>query len=255
MQIKRTVALSAVTIAVTVVVTTRGEAVGQQLPPIKGTVTSTVWAGELVKARGGFTSVHADWIVPTVSCEPHESGATYAWVGLGGWGDDALEQIGTSQWCSDGKALYGLFGEFYPTPPFAGDNEVYKPKIYPVRPGDKISAVVSRGAQGSYTLTERSLTRGWVVRVTGRSPAYAPLPSADGSRGPGNETAELVMEGPTEEDLPRYGSATFSTVQYVPASAGPISRYAISTVLDNGDLTQSAQTSSTGVRTVWKQRD
>lgn len=256
MQTKHTAALAATTIALaaTVVATTRGAAEAKQLPPIRGTLSSDVWAGEMVKSTGGFTSVSADWTVPAVSCEQDESGATYAWVGLGGWDDDALEQVGTSQWCEDGTAYYGLFGEFYPSPPFAGDGGVYKPAVYPVRPGDKVSASVTRGARGAYTLTERNLTRGWVFRTTGRSPAYAPHLAADGAHGPGNDTAEVVMEGPAD-DLPRYGSTTFSAVEYAAASTRPISRYAIKTVLDNGDLIQTAQTSSTGVRTVWKQRD
>ncbi|HLI23673.1 MAG TPA: G1 family glutamic endopeptidase [Acidimicrobiales bacterium] len=90
-----------------------------------------------------FTSVSGGWVVPKVTCTKEDE-IVSDWVGIDGWSDSTVEQLGTIGQCFEGKAIYYSWYEMYP----AGTVEVGTT----VKPGDHISAKVARSST-SYTLT------------------------------------------------------------------------------------------------------
>jgi len=106
-----------------------------------GTFTSTNWSGYAVTGKG-FTYVKGSWVVPKATCTGVK-GDQYAatWAGLDGFAasDPHVEQIGTDSDCVATVPNYYAWYEFYP----AGGFEIL---TVPVKPGDKMSAVVSYDA-------------------------------------------------------------------------------------------------------------
>jgi hypothetical protein len=102
------------------------------------------WSGYADESStdGTFTKVSGSWTVPTVTCTAEDT-INSVWVGLDGATSSTVEQDGTLQWCFEDKATYYTWYEMYP----AGTVSVGTT----VKPGDKISASVSRSST-SYTL-------------------------------------------------------------------------------------------------------
>lgn len=118
-------------------------------PRVKGQTNSTSsnWAGYAASSgreRGVFTSVSADWKVPTVSCAEGENSYSSFWVGLDGYSSSSVEQIGTDSDCANGVAKYYAWYEMYPHPPVT---------FAEVSHGDSIHAsVVAGAAKGAFEL-------------------------------------------------------------------------------------------------------
>ncbi|WP_082056989.1 G1 family glutamic endopeptidase [Psychromicrobium lacuslunae] len=168
-----------------------------------GNGTSTNWSGE-VFTDASFTSVTSSWTVPKLSCPSSGFQSSYFWVGLGGWnGNRSLEQLGTAQWCNNGAPHYGLFAEFWSNPPIAGDGGEYPG--YPVKPGDTVTATVSKLSNGKYRIYETS-SRGWTYSQDGNAPG----------NDPGNLTAEVIAEAPGDEGTPlaNFGTGYFNNIVY-----------------------------------------
>jgi Peptidase A4 family len=107
--------------------------------------TSSNWSGYAVTgSTGTFHSVTGQWTVPSVSAS---SGATYSssWVGIDGFNDSNLIQTGTEQDYYNGAAHYYAWWEILPAAEtvISGIN---------VNPGDTITASISRGANGTWTI-------------------------------------------------------------------------------------------------------
>ncbi|MGW3044024.1 G1 family glutamic endopeptidase [Kitasatospora sp. NPDC001159] len=99
-----------------------------------------------------FTSVSAEWTVPSLDCKATPNSAVSPWVGLDGFNSRTVEQIGFDQDCSNGAAEYHPWVEMYPA-----DSVYFTEKIHA---GDIIKASVS--VQGTkFTLTESDTTQGW----------------------------------------------------------------------------------------------
>ena len=94
--------------------------------------------------KGTFTRVSGSWIAPRVKCGAEDE-ITVDWVGLDGLHSSSIEQAGTMAWCYEGAPLYFTWWEMSPTG--KGLKEVGNT----LRPGDKISASVSRSGT-AYTL-------------------------------------------------------------------------------------------------------
>ena len=85
------------------------------------TVSSQNWAG-YDATGGGFTSVTASWIEPSIPAS--YSPATYAafWVGLDGDGSsNTVEQTGTAAYSESGSVYYYAWYEMYPLQPITID--------------------------------------------------------------------------------------------------------------------------------------
>jgi hypothetical protein len=153
--------------------------------------TSTNWAG--YSATGGtFTSVSATWKQPTATCTSATAYSSF-WVGLDGDGTNTVEQIGTDADCSGGKAVYYAWYEMYPKFPVNLSLTIH--------PGDTVSAKVTTGGNGTFTLTIKDTTSGGSFTTTQRL-KRARLGSA-----------EVIAEAPSSGGvlpLANFGTVGFS---------------------------------------------
>jgi hypothetical protein len=168
-----------------------------------------------------LSSVSADWTIPQVSCLTglyHNQDAFLAnWVGLDGYSDATVEQLGTATQCYEGVEYYYDWIEMYPagtieegTPQCISDN------VDCVKPGDRIQAsIVSTPGTG----TNRG-TNEYTLKLTDFSD---PAQSFDVANQPClasvclNSSAEWIVErpafevGPYPQFLPQgyYGQTAF----------------------------------------------
>jgi hypothetical protein len=142
-------------------------------------VASTNWGGYAVTgAKGSVTDVKASWIVPAIggTCPSTDQYASF-WVGIDGYSSNTVEQVGTDSDCQNGKQVYYAWFEFYPHPSSTVNSLT-------ISPGDLISAEVSAGAKGAFTVTLMDVTTGHTFSTTTK------IPSADQS------SAEWIAEAP-----------------------------------------------------------
>ncbi len=120
--------------------------------------TSTNWSGYAVETslaapqNGAVTLVAGSWTVPAASASSSTNTYSSTWVGIDGYSDNTVEQIGTEQDWAAGKAVYYAWFEMYP-------KSGYKIVNFPVVPGDTISAQVQLVGKGSFQLTIKNVTR------------------------------------------------------------------------------------------------
>lgn len=99
-----------------------------------------------------FSDVVGSWYVPQVSASTSTNTYSSTWVGLDGYNDSTVEQIGTEQDWSNGSDSYYAWFEMYPKGGYQIDG-------FPVNPGDEISAEVQYTSKGSFTLTIVNVTQ------------------------------------------------------------------------------------------------
>jgi hypothetical protein len=90
-----------------------------------------------------FTGVSATWRQPATQCSPEQELTAY-WVGLDGYSNETVEQLGTLAYCFEGVAYYYSWWEMYPGASVTVGSTV--------QPGDVIAASVKRSGT-SYTLS------------------------------------------------------------------------------------------------------
>lgn len=157
-------------------------------------VASLNWSGyEKIGKKNAFTSVSAKWTQETVTCSAEDQ-MSATWVGLDGFGssDPTVEQDGTTGWCYEGKPTYFTWYEMFPKNTVEVGTSL--------RPGDKISASVSRSGS-LYTLK--------VTDATHASSSFTA--SKKKCTSCKNESIEWVQERPLFADtgiipLAHYGS-------------------------------------------------
>ncbi|HEY2307062.1 MAG TPA: G1 family glutamic endopeptidase [Streptosporangiaceae bacterium] len=124
------------------------------------TVTGSFnWSGyaDTATAAQTFTKVSGAWTTPSVTCSAEDQ-ITSNWVGLDGFNNGTVEQLGTLSWCYQAKPVYFTWYEMYPK----GTTEVGTT----LKPGDKIAASVTRtGTSYALKLTD-STTSGNNISVT-----------------------------------------------------------------------------------------
>src|ERR1035437_1302541 len=157
--------------------------------------TSTNWSGYAVTgANGTVTDVSGSWIVPTVVCLAGAPDSySSLWVGIDGFNSSTVEQIGVDADCVSGKPTYSAWFEFYPHWP-STINTVE------VVPADTISAKVSYGAKGLFTVTLTNVYRKQSFSISTKMP-QAKLTSA-----------EWIVEAPWSSGvlpLASFGTASF----------------------------------------------
>ena len=168
--------------------------------------TSSNWSGYAAHgAPGQFTSVSASWIQPPVG--PCSSQSTYSsyWVGLDGYSDSTVEQLGTEGDCVNGAPRYYAWFEMYP-------RSGHLIGTVPVNPGDILQASVQR-LGSSFTLSLKDDTAKTSYTTTQK------LNQAQGS------SAEVIVEAPSSGGilpLANFGTTTFTgaTATWTPGSPG-----------------------------------
>jgi hypothetical protein len=187
------------------------------------TAESTNWSGQ-ISTGTTFTSISASWVVPAVQPTQYE-GASATWIGIdGGPGSpDSIIQTGTEQETNGGNTVYYDWYELYPAPPV---------NIGFVSPGDHMTAQIAKNTGSSWTLTiddtSANSNRSYPVTYTGPAASaewIEELPTAVGS---------------TQPTLANFGSATFTSMQYVPVNPSAATLTPIDMVDESGNVIATA---------------
>ena len=148
--------------------------------------TSSNWGGYAVQTsltapqKNAVSAVQGSWEIPAIS--PSTSSHTYSafWVGIDGYADNTVEQIGTEQDWTPSGAQYSVWFEMYP-------HNSYNITGFPIQPGDIFSAAVTYAGNGDFILSITNLTRGVAYTVPAKNTKMANAQ---------RESAEWVAEAP-----------------------------------------------------------
>jgi hypothetical protein len=152
----------------------------------------------LVGHTQGFRQVTADFKVPSVACTSASSKASF-WIGLDGYGNGTVEQVGLSTNCSDGVPQYETWWEMYTGGP------QYQFVVYP---GETLSMFVEY-VGGAWKLALTDLTRDTTLtkfNVTEKCPSGKVCE---------NMTAEAVLEADAGGNLSKFSTTGFTEFQAV----------------------------------------
>jgi hypothetical protein len=159
------------------------------------------------------TAVSGSWIVPTVTGPSTGTTDSAVWVGIDGYGNGTVEQVGTSENVINGKVQYYAWWEMYST----GKQQPGQPLSMMIEPGDSISASVqyiSTGVHaGQYYMQIVDNSRSNDSAGVYATSAQYQSPSADRS------CAEWIVEAPTIPGSGIAALADFSPVTFTNASA------------------------------------
>src|ERR1019366_7740166 len=186
------------------------------------TTNSGNWSG-WVASGDTFSSVTGSWIVPATNCSNHTTAYSAEWIGIDGATSSTVEQDGTDSDCSGASPAYYAWYEMYGDSAVNSGFSVQLPSaIYPVSPGDSISASVSLSGS-TWTLAIADSPQGWHYATSVPSPSPAPAQSS----------AEWIAERPDINGSPA-SLADFGSVNFTGASAtgnghtGPIADFSAS---------------------------
>jgi hypothetical protein len=168
------------------------------------------------------TAVSGSWTVPTVSGS--SKGTTYSavWVGIDGYNDGTVEQIGTSQDVVNGSPVYQVWWEMYSSGKQQPEQVISGMTI---QPGDSISASVQYVASGTYagdfelSITDTSRSNDSFTTYESSSTTQSPVAE--------RSSAEWIVEAPTVGNnvaaLANFGSVTFTSASAtINGVSGPI---------------------------------
>jgi Peptidase A4 family len=128
------------------------------------------WSGYADAETGSNTisQVSGDWTMPAVQClpAPYENQDAFLanWVGIDGFTDQTVEQLGTAAQCYEGVKYYYVWYEMYPAGTVEeGTTLCINDNVACPQPGDQISASVvvtpAGSGENSYKLTLTDHTR------------------------------------------------------------------------------------------------
>jgi hypothetical protein len=177
--------------------------------------TSPNWSG-YGQVGGPFTNIVGAWTVPAVGSDAGSDSSS--WVGIDGFGNSSLIQVGTEQDYSTGNWFgigdgphYYAWWEILPAAETAISN--------PVSPGDKMIAIITpvgtatANTASNWTITLINETQHWSFSTT---QSYSgPLTSAEWI-----EEAPSLSNG-TILPLADYGSVTFDVYDWLAGGASP----------------------------------
>ncbi len=154
------------------------------------------WAGYVVEsnlllpASGAVGDVQGQWRVPALTCGASNAYSS-AWVGIDGYANSTVEQVGTQHSCINGKPVYAAWYEMYPAP---------RTRVaLKVNPGDLISGEVRYVGGSSFVLSLQNQTTGQSFSTTQQGQAQ-------------RQSAEWVVEAPYSGGV--LPLANFGTVQF-----------------------------------------
>lgn len=133
------------------------------------------WSGYAKSGnRGAFRQISGEWTVPFVLPTSYETSSS-TWIGIDGLNNSDLIQTGTAHDFKDGKPEYYAWWEILP----AAETRISRP----VRPGDRMKAVIVKKTRNQWLIVLQNLTRGWTFRT---------LQTYHGPQ----ESAEWIVEAP-----------------------------------------------------------
>lgn len=202
----KTVAALASVLVVTMMMTTPLAAFAdsvQSAPRIKlKEGTSANWSGYAsisnlsLLASNYVKNVQGSWAVPALTCGPS---TTYSstWVGIDGYSDGTVEQIGTEQDCFNGAQQNYAWYEMYP-------HQSVKIPGMTVHTGDVVDAKVTYLGKSKFQLSINDATTGKTYSNTFKAHAH-------------RSSAEWVVEAPSSGEvlpLANFGTMKFSNAQF-----------------------------------------
>jgi hypothetical protein len=157
---------------------------------------SVNWSGYAVAEGGSKTvsSVSAQWEIPNVECPSglyqYQDAFVANWVGIDGFSNGTVEQLGTAAQCFEGVTYYYVWYEMYPAGEVQeGPLVCINRNVNCPEPGDRVTASVTANG-GNYRLSLTDFSRPQEsFSVTATCP---PSVCADAS-------AEWIVERPAEE--------------------------------------------------------
>jgi hypothetical protein len=169
-----------------------------------GSVTSMAsinWSGYAAAESGSNTvsQVSGNWTVPAVTCLPrpyqNQDAFLADWVGVDGFTDQTVEQLGSATQCYEGVKYYYVWYEMYPAGTVEeGTSACINDNVNCPQPGDRISASVTVTSAGSgennYKLTLTDHTRPQESFSTTQQCAATTCTDA---------SAEWIVERPAEQ--------------------------------------------------------
>lgn len=168
--------------------------------------TASNWGGYAVETslaspqRNAVSAVYGSWRIPSVSASTSPEAYSALWVGIDGYSDNSVEQLGTEQdWTPHGQTNYVWF-EMYP-------HRSYIITGFPIEPGDTFSAAVNFAGNGLFVLSITNLTKGVSYTVP---PKYTKMKAS-------RESAEWIVEAPSGGGI--LPLADFGTVSFSKCSA------------------------------------
>ena len=163
-----------------------------------GAQQSENWAGYVAATslslpqKDSVSDVKGNWTVPAVTGTSDAYSST--WVGIDGFSDNTVEQVGVSQNWINGAAQYYAWYEMYP-------NAAVFISSVPVSPGDNISAEVSYLGSNQYSLSITNITTGQTFTTVQTGSAQ-------------RQSAEWIVEAPSSSSgilpLADFGLETFT---------------------------------------------
>jgi uncharacterized repeat protein (TIGR01451 family) len=210
--------------------------------------TSLNWSGYVAESNtsnptnGFVNAVKGNWIVPTLAANPSgENTCVAIWVGIDGYSDNTVEQVGTEQEIVNGVQQNYAWVEMYPQP---------SQMLFTVNNGDSITASVTFIGGIMFTLSISDLT-------TGQS--FSHNYSANAHR----RSADWIVEAPYSDGilpLANFGTTKFDNAQFTDNTSakyaidgGGAGTYAITMINPGGEtatpsvLTDNGETSSFSV--------
>lgn len=147
--------------------------------------------------KNAVSAVHGTWVVPTVSASTSADTYSAFWVGIDGYSDNTVEQLGTEQDWSSGAPVYSVWFEMYP-------HNSYNITGFPIEPGDTFSASVNYAGGGLFILSITNVTKGVAYTVPTKN---TKMNNAE------RESAEWIVEAPWSGGvlpLADFSTASFS---------------------------------------------
>jgi hypothetical protein len=169
---------------------------------LRNTIQTGYWSGFATTAAAPYSSASGTFQVPSVIYSGTAS-ISYAapWVGIGGYGDYTLIQLGVVEAAGAGGTLYQVWYELYPAP------SVYI--SHTVKPGDIITASLECTAACS-----PSQMQTWQLTMTDETAGWSWTQSLQYQSS--MASAEWIVEAPFnssgETPLADYGQLTFDPV-------------------------------------------
>jgi Peptidase A4 family len=198
------------------------------LAPNPDAVDSSNWSGYAAAtnlkspAANSVTEVSASWKVPTVTGSGRGTTYSAVWVGIDGYSDDTVEQLGTEQDVVNGKPLYQAWWEMYST----GDGQPEQViSSMTISPGDSISAsvqyITSGAHSGQFLLTMTDSSKANDSFSIYETSSQVQSPTAQRS------SAEWIVEAPSVGNsiaaLANFGLVTFTNASAtINGVTGPI---------------------------------
>ncbi|HSW85903.1 MAG TPA: G1 family glutamic endopeptidase [Rhabdochlamydiaceae bacterium] len=171
-----------------------------------GQAVSSNWSGYVSSSNfqqpvpGSVSYAAGDWIVPTLSSTPDDSYCAI-WVGIDGYSDGTVEQLGTSHnWISGAQQNYAWF-EMYP-------NGSFEINGFPCDNGDEISVRIGYKGNDYFKMVMFNHTKGVFTTI----PA-----SYTTSSGTVRNSAEWVVEAPFSGSILPLSDFRVATLNYCSA--------------------------------------